>query len=325
MSISIIKSKPGCTIQDEGRFGFQALGINPTGAMDIPALRIANALLGNALTEAAIEFVFPAPDFYFHHNTFISLSGADFGATINNKIIPINRPIFIPAETTIRFTKKIQGNFGYLAVQGGFRLHDWLGSYSTHKKVGAGGLYGDDLKTGDIISFRNEQKSYVQENVMIMPWQANVSDFYTSTIYCTLAPESIPTKEGSMHWWKDQQFTILSNSDRMGYRLSGGNFEKIDATEITSSAVTRGTIQLPPNKAPIVLMADHQTTGGYARIANICTSSFASLAQQSFNKPFTIQMISVEDAEKKWIEQHHHLQILQQACTLRIKEHFHAY
>ncbi|KHD90155.1 hypothetical protein AH06_01325, partial [candidate division TM6 bacterium Zodletone_IIa] len=144
------------------------------------------------------------------------------------------------------FTKKIHGNFGYLAVQSGFSLHDWLGSYSTHKKVGAGGLHGEDLQTGDIIYFRNEQKNYVQEDVVVMPWQADVSDFYSSLIYCTVAPESIIINNQSNHWWKDQYFTILPNSDRMGYRLSGGNFEKIDATEITSSAVTRGTIQLPP-------------------------------------------------------------------------------
>ncbi|MFX5747267.1 hypothetical protein ABTE19_20290, partial [Acinetobacter baumannii] len=92
--------------------------------------------------------------------------GADFGATINDKPIPINRPVFIPAETTLHFTKKIHGNFGYLAVQSGFRLHDWLGSYSTHKKVAAGGLHGDDLQKGDIIYFRNEQKNYIQEDVV---------------------------------------------------------------------------------------------------------------------------------------------------------------
>ncbi|MBX9781461.1 MAG: biotin-dependent carboxyltransferase family protein [Chitinophagaceae bacterium] len=325
MSISIIKSKPGCTIQDEGRFGFQALGINPTGAMDLHAMHIANALLGNALSEAVIEFIFPAPVFYFHRNTFISLSGADFGATINNTSIPINRPIFIPAETTLHFTKKIHGNFAYLAVQSGFELHDWLGSYSTHKKVGAGGLHGDDLQKGDIIHFRNEQKNYVHEDVMVMPWQADVGDFYNSTIYCTAAPESIISDNESTHWWKDQYFTILPNSDRMGYRLSGGNFEKVDTAEITSSAVTRGTIQLPPNKVPIVLMADHQTTGGYARIATICASSFASFAQQVFNASFIMEMIAIKEAEKKWIEQYYHLQILQQACTLRIKEQFHAY
>ncbi|MFX5510381.1 hypothetical protein ABTD49_21330, partial [Acinetobacter baumannii] len=80
---------------------------------------------------------------------------------------------------------------------------------STHKKVAAGGLHGDDLQKGDIIYFRNEQKNYIQEDVVVMPWQADVSDFYSSIIYCTAAPESVLNNNQSNPWWKDQYFTIL--------------------------------------------------------------------------------------------------------------------
>lgn len=317
MSITVVQDRLGSTIQDMGRFGWQRFGINPSGAMDTTALQMANALLGNKLDEAVIESIFPAPTLYFSEPVFIALSGADFGASINNTIIPTNHPIFIPAHTTLCFTKKIKGNFLYLAVQGGFLLNEWLGSYSTNVKVGAGGLTGGYLRKGDMLYVRENRKIQMQEEVIVMPWGAATHDFYSTPIYFTASPESSTT-----NWWNNQHFTISHNSDRMGYRLQGGDFSAADSAEMISSAVTFGTIQLPPNKQPIVLMADHQTTGGYPRIGTVCGSSLPSLVQQNFTTAFLMEEIAIEIAEEKWLQQQRDLLILQQACTFRIQEHF---
>ena len=134
MSIKISKAGIADSIQDKGRYGFQHLGINPTGAMDLNAMHIANALVGNSLNEAVIELQFPASAFHFKQPALIAISGADFLPTVNGKPIPLNQPCMIPADTELSFRKIVYGRYGYLSIHGGLDLPDWLASKSTNSK-----------------------------------------------------------------------------------------------------------------------------------------------------------------------------------------------
>ena len=320
MSITIIKAGLFTTVQDGGRKGFQYLGINPSGAMDALAMQIANVLIQNKSDEAVIEFFYPAPVFRFHIDAFIALSGADFGATINDIPVPINHPIFVPKNAVLSFTKKISGHIAYLAIQGGLELNEWMNSYSTNTRAGAGGMEGRTLLKEDEIKLK---ASVIQKNsqsqLQILPWMAD-----TKGLYQTQSLRYLPGNEFSLlntfsqQFMTNAQFTILADSDRMGYRLKGPALKCKKTIELISSGVTNGTIQLLPSGQCIVLLADHQTTGGYPRIGHIIQSDIPTLVQQSPGTIIRLIPVNMETAEKINNRQGQYLQQLKNACTLQL-------
>jgi antagonist of KipI len=320
MSITIIKPGIFSTIQDSGRKGFQHLGINPSGAMDQLAMQVANLLIENKADEALIEFFYPAPVIYFNTSAFIAITGANFSATINDIPVPNHHPIFVPEKATLRFTQKITGHIGYLAVQGGFELNEWMNSYSTNTRAGAGGFEGrafiknDELKLKASSVQKNEQSK-----LQVLPWMAD-----TQSLYQLHALRYLPGQEFSRLSLKAQQFmtnaqfTIQSNSDRMGYRLKGPDLTLKKPLELVSTGVTNGTIQLLPNGQCIVLLADHQTTGGYPRIGHILQADIPTLVQQPPGSVIQLMPVNIETAEKINNRQRQYLQQLKNACTLQL-------
>ena len=320
MSISIIKPGLLSTIQDEGRYGFQHMGINPGGAMDLRALQAANALVLNKLNEAALEFYFPAPSILFNEAVFIALSGADFDASVNHTGIPINHPVYIPANSTLRFNGKKSGQVGYLAVQGGFELSDWLNSNSTNLKVGAGGFDGRALCANDEILLMGHSKfSNSGGDCSVLPWKADTESFYTrNAIRFIPGNEFDLLNEESKKLFTSEPFSILPQSDRMGYRLNGPALQLNEPTEMISAAVTRGTIQLLPNGQCIVLMADHQTTGGYPKIGHVISADLPALAQKGAADALRFIATGLQAAENLLVLQEQHLQQLKNACILQL-------
>lgn len=320
MSMYILKPGLFTTLQDAGRIGFQQLGINPGGSMDIRAMQIANALVLNNIEEAVIEFYFPAPTIQFKTAAFIALSGANFSATANGISIPINHPVYLPANTILQFTRKIQGQIGYLAVQGGFELNDWLNSYSTNVKVAAGGFEGRTLLSGDEINFNMHAKLRgTGLDCTILPWKAGTESFYTTNPFRFIPGNEFNLlNEEAKKLFTTQGFTIQPQSDRMGYLLNGPLLNITTATELISSAVTRGAIQRLPSGQCIVLMADHQTTGGYPCIGYIISADLPGLAQKGSTDLLYFTATNLITAENLLIEQEQHLQQLKNACILQL-------
>src|SRR6266487_2320422 len=149
MSVLVIKQGLLDTMQDAGRYGYQHLGINPCGAMDIVAATIANMLAGNNKDEAVIELHYPASSFLFEDDCMIALSGADFQATINNELIPVSTSVMVSNGSVLEFTQYRRRTRCYLAVHGGWDIDHWLNSYSTNIKAIGGGYYGRALKKND--------------------------------------------------------------------------------------------------------------------------------------------------------------------------------
>lgn len=319
MSLEIVKAGLHDSIQDEGRFGYQHLGINPSGAMDRMAMNIANALVGNDLNEAVVELCFPVAQFVFHEAAFISLSGANFNATLNDAPIPLHQLIRVPSGAILKFTKKLEGSFCYLALRGGFQLDDWLGSKSTNTKVKAGGCKGRVLQKGDRIPFRN--KINEEGNVKVFSWRANVSDFYTdsTTIRCIKGNEFTWLDKRSQEAFGKNKFTITRQSDRMGYRLEGVELIQETKEQLLSTAVTFGTVQLLPNGQLIVLCADHQTTGGYPRVGNVIAADRATFVQLNADNQFKLDFVSVQDAEQELRKQNNCLKQLRWSCEMKLR------
>ncbi len=327
MSIQIMKSGIQDTIQDKGRVGYRHLGINKSGVMDNYACRVVNMLVGNKLNEAVIEMHFPAPTILFEKETLIALTGADFSATLNGEEIPLNHPILVCKNSILQFQKKMNGTVCYLAVRGGFNVSKWLKSKSTNLKVAYGGYHGRALMKGDVIKVKASGKlsrEVCEKDFVILPWQTK--NFYNQNenkdIYVLKGPEWNYLTEESKKDFVINSYSILPSSDRMGYRLSGPALSCKSENEIISSAVCFGTIQLLPDGQLIVLMADHQTTGGYPRIAQIVTANLSKIAQKGGLEKIQFTFVDQCVAEEMLIKQERHLVQLQNACRFKLEEYF---
>lgn len=309
------------TIQDQGRYGFQHLGVNPSGAMDIFSSRLANSLLGNDLLTPVIEMHFPAPEILFEQPAIICITGADLSPVINQKSIPINQPVLVNRNTLLKFERLRSGARCYLSILHGLKLEKWLDSYSTNLKAQAGGWQGRKLQKGDKLFFNNEFEfsSLIGNNDFIsLKWSANGFDERPGN-------ELRFIKGNEWDWLKDdsadllcEKFLITKDSDRMAYRLNGKDL-KAKKGQLISSAVTFGTMQLLPNGQMIILMADHQTTGGYPRIGHLISADLPILAQLVPGDKISFRPVDLGTAETEMIEQANYLQHLQTTCKFKIE------
>ena len=285
------------TVQDLGRNGYCAFGINPNGAMDKTALRLINILLGNNENEAALEIHFPAPKILFEKDAAIALGGADFGAKIDDKTIENWQIVQVLKGQTLSFSHKNRGNRLYLSVKGGFEIKDWLASKSTNLKAKYGGFEGRKLEKDDHISFKVQSSKFKIQNSLKISSHFVSNYLHFNRIRVIAGPEFDLLTPLSSEILLKERFVISQNSDRMGFRLNGEPLHLLHEKELVSSAVTFGTMQLLPNGQMIILMADHQTTGGYPRIGNIISVDLPILAQLGANEKVSFEMISLEAAE----------------------------
>jgi antagonist of KipI len=325
MSLTIIKPGLLDTLQDLGRTGYSRLGINTGGVMDRYAAQVANMLVGNETREAVIEIHFPGAQFLFEQNTLISITGGNFTVLLNGEPVPLWHPIVVRKNAVLHFPNLQNGNRCYLAVHGGFCVNKWLNSYSTHLKAGAGGFHGRKLEKGDEIPFKENHIYFAGllkpgKEFEILKWEVDTGSTYQH-------PNEISFIEGN-EWaqltYQSQKamvqdnFTIHPFSDRMGYQLKGVDLYREQNIELISSAVSFGTIQLLPSGQLIVLMADHQTTGGYPRIGHVISAHLPKLAQLRPSDVINFIKIDIAEAEQLLIAQQQELNILQRACMERL-------
>ena len=318
MSILVEKSGVLATIQDDGRKGFRRFGINPTGAMDKRAVRLINILLGNNENEAILEMHFPAPVLKFEAATVFALGGADFGAMLDGKAIENWRPVFAGKNQTLKFTQKAFGNRAYLAVKSGLEIERWLGSASTNLTAKIGGFDGRSLTKDDRLFFKQpatndgRRTNYKISKSLIPRYSSN------STVCVVAGAEFERLTALSESDFLTRDFTVGSDSNRMGFRLTGEPLYLIDKVELVSSAVDFGTIQLTPDGQMIILMADHQTTGGYPRIAHVASTDLPILAQMSAGDRINFEIVSMEEAEQLTLEFEKDLNLLRIGVNSKI-------
>ena len=279
--IEVLSPGPQSSLQDLGRHGFQRYGVGPAGAMDDWSHRLANLLVGNAPGEATLEITLLGPTLRFHEAALIAITGADFSARLNDQAVTPGWPLRVTAGSLLAFGRRHLGCRAYLAVRGGYAVAPVMGSRSTALRAGFGGFEGRALRKGDRLAIG--PSSDVAARLPPTPPTGFVS------AECP-APGPVPLRVLMGQQWAqfsaDAQQRLLSeayvvhrNSDRMGYRLSGSPLALRAPLEMISEAVAFGTVQVPPDGQPIVLMADRQTTGGYPKIANVLSIDLPRLAQ----------------------------------------------
>lgn len=313
------------TLQDTGRYGFRSIGVGAGGAMDVFAMQVSNFLVGNDETAAVLEINFPAPEIQFLQNAIISLTGADLSATINDAAVLLWRPLFVKKDAVLKFKKPVSGSKTYMAVQGGWQAEKWLGSYSTHLQAAAGGHLGRALQKNDVILFKESNSSLHIDK--IVNWHISKKELDkiyqpSHTIRCIKGVEWNLLDRISQQNFEKNDFGITDKSDRMGYRLKAVPLLLQQPTEIISSAVDAGTVQLLPDGNLIVLMADHQTTGGYPRIASVIKADIPKLSQQNPGQKIMFTAITIKEAEDALISMMRTLREIKAGCQLNFEKYF---
>lgn len=292
--IKILNGGMLSTIQDEGRFGVMKNGFTQSGVMDLFAMRLANALCKNSLNAPVIEMTMLGITAEFNDDTIFCLSGGSFRASLGGTAIDNNRTYAAKKGDVLTVGPAQTGMRCYLAVAGGFKVPLVMGSASTNLKIGIGGFEGRKLKAGDIIETGTPSPKA----------RADIHDYdgrqYNNivTVRVVLGPQDAAFTETDLEFFLKQQYTVTPSLDRMGIRLSGIALRGKDGLDIISDGIPFGSVQITRSGQPIILMADHQTTGGYAKIATVISADLPALAQL---KPFDyvfFKAVSVQKAEK---------------------------
>lgn len=311
MSITFQTNSILTTVQDLGRNNYRKFGINPNGAMDKHAVRLINILLGNDENEAVLEMHFPASNIKFDENAVITLGGADFRATIDDKPVENWRICFVEKGSTLKFTEKRFGARLYLSVKSGFVVEKWLESASVNFIAGI----GKSLKKDDVLKFKSNSQVANHQSKIANSLLPIYSKFPTVRVVAGADFEKL--NGFSEQNFLKTTFSISKDSNRMGFWLTGEPLYLTDNTELISSAVNFGTIQLLPNGQLIILMADHQTTGGYPNIANVISTDLPLLAQLNPNDKVAFHQVSIAEAERLTLQFERDLAFLKTGITFR--------
>jgi antagonist of KipI len=313
--IEVIKPGALSLLQDRGRHGYQHLGVVVGGAMDEWSHRCANALLGNDEDEATLEITLMGPSLVFHETQAIALCGANLSARIGEAELPMNCAVRVRAGARLDFGKRIDGMRSYLAVRGGFAVPSVMDSRSTYVRGAFGGLQGRALKKGDVLEVGGVP--LVSAASVARLGDRDFIEIHEPEVHApAIAPQTAgpaPVRVIAGQQWAlftgqaqeafmQAEFRVSPQSDRMGFRLEGPVLERLHAMDMISEGVAFGTVQVPPDGQPIVLMADRQTTGGYPKIACVASVDLPLVAQLAPQQALRFEPISLEAAQALYLE-----------------------
>lgn len=299
--LTVIAPGPLSLVQDSGRTGFQQLGVSVSGAIDADALDIGNRLVGNEPGTAAIEIMLGGAEFEFEQAAIFTLTGSDTGATLDGVLLATNVSYTAHAGARLAFGMATQGLRAYLVVAGGIAVAEVLGSRSTHIASEIGGVDGRGLAAGDVLEIGEPTGIAASGNT----FSANMTGDEATPAPASLnirvvpGPQDAEFSEAGIQTFLDATYTVSDQSNRQGLRLDGPVIEsRTGKYDIVSDAVVNGSVQVPGDGKPIVLLADRQTTGGYAKIATVASVDLAKLGQATPGTNIHFSAITVEEAQE---------------------------
>ncbi len=287
--------KPGLltTVQDEGRFGFREYGMQVSGAMDRYACTVANILAGNGPSSAVLEMTLIGGAFRFEKDAYVSVCGADMQGKLNGVAIRNWSAFTVTAGSELTFGPAVSGTRSYLAVSGGMAVPLVMGSRSTCLRAGTGGFHGRALKSGDVLSCMEVESRIRKTRVLPRRFVPR----YTESILLRVLPgpqEDHFSGQGISVFYSSE-YRVSPRNDRMGYVLEGPAIRHESGADIVSDALCPGAVQVPGNGQPIIMTADHQTTGGYAKIGAVIGTDLRGLVQARQGN--TIRFVRCTDEE----------------------------
>lgn len=300
------------------------MGIGPGGAMDFFAMKAANYLVGND-SEAALEVGHSSTEFLIQRDCTVAVAGRGFNLEVNDNLVPLWKPIKIKEGSILKLKKEPGGAWAYLSVHGGWVSQNWLNSFTTNLSAKAGGHHGRILHKDDVVEMNKTKGSFDETKILSWGISSNELDkIYSQAgiIRCLPSVETELLSSAAQEKFDSLEFTVNPQSNRMGYRLRGEPLSLAGKFEMVSSPVDFGTIQLLPDGNLIVLMADHQTTGGYPRIASVIKADHPKLAQLMPGEKLSFKMIPLQEAETELLSREQNLSELKKGCHDRFKQYF---
>jgi KipI family sensor histidine kinase inhibitor len=283
------------TVQDLGRWGYQAAGVSVSGAMDPAALRAANALVGNEPGAAALEITLLGPSLRALEVCTVGLAGAELELRLNGR--PAPAVVALRRGDELEIGRMTRGARAYLALAGGIEVPVVLGSRSTYTRAGFGGLEGRALQAGDVLHTAERKDTAV---VRPEPGDAHVPlpRGEEVTIRAVLGPQDDHFSAETIAEFLSVPFRISSDADRMGYRLADHPLRHSGPAEIVSDGVVLGSIQVPPHGNPIVMLADRPSVGGYPKMATVISADVRLVAQCRPGMRLRFRQVSVAEARQ---------------------------
>lgn len=295
--IKILKAGLCTTIQDLGRIGYQQFGIPVSGVMDEFAFLIGNYLVESDKNNPVLEMQYLGTSLEFLTDISIAITGANISPKVNNKDVNMWESINIKKGDILSFGTLKNGLRTYIAFAGELDVPSLNGSKSTLIKSKMGGLDGRALKLGDEIDIINPRLVSKKNSLS----KASIPRYsHSNEIRVVLGPQDEYFKDESIAKFFESEYEITKDCDRMGMRLSGGIIEHKDKADIISDATAFGSIQVPGNGQPIILLADRQTTGGYTKLATIIKADLYKLAQMIPNDKITFKKLNIKEAQKEY-------------------------
>ncbi len=307
--IEVITPGALTTVQDVGRAGHAAEGFPECGACDKYAMALSNLLCGNTdcLHTAVLEMTLMGATLRAQTPVIAALTGAQAAPTLNGQSVPMNRPFLMKEGDVLEIGAFTGGLRGYLAVSGGFDVPAVLGSRATDVKTHIGGLEGRALRAGDMLPVgqgdasarRLAALSRGAEAIAQKPWllrpstpQGFLGDAVMPLLRAVPGPQDDAFTAEGLHTFTHGVYTVSPDSGRMAARLSGPAVASVRGSDILSDGIVEGSVQISANGQPIVMLADHQTTGGYAKIATVLPCDLPVLAQTRPGAPVAFRFVT---------------------------------
>jgi antagonist of KipI len=335
MSIEVLAPGLLTTVQDGGRFGHAAIGVGTAGAMDAVALRLANALVGNAADAAGLECTLRGPRLRFAHDVLIALTGAAADARCGDRAVPAWRPVALRAGSELAIGTIRRGARAYLAVGGGIGGARVLGSRSRDLNAELGGAA---LRAGEVLPIGTDDGALspaarasllgrwlrqARDGVAAAPWSIDPGPWFDADparpLRAVVGTHFAHLDAASRRALFDAAFRIGADSNRVGLRLEGTRLALEEPLELVSEGVVPGTVQLPPSGDPIVLMAEAPTVGGYPRIAHVIEVDRPRLAQRRPGERVRFVEVSLGEAQTRYLERERALAALDRTIRERLQ------
>lgn len=300
-SIRVVRCGSMALVQDQGRFGFQELGVSVSGAADKEALDVGNILVGNSSDLAALEILLGEFEIVFVQSTIFALTGAETDARLDDVSVGRHLSYKAHAGSRLSLSNVRQGLRAYISVQGGIDTPIVLGSRSTHIASAIGGFEGRGLQPGDVLAVG---KSEPRSGFASRCWDGEI-EFAADdlTVRVVLGPQDDEFSESGIKTFLSSTYVVSDQSNRQGLRLQGSAIESRNGRyDIVSDAVVNGSIQVPGDGNPIILLADRQTTGGYIKIATVASVDIPKLGQACPGSQISFSAVSVEESQQLFIE-----------------------
>lgn len=299
MRLSVEKPGMFTTVQDLGRYGYQLQGVPVAGAMDAPALRLGNILLGNDEGAAALEITVLGPTLRVEEGEgCIAVTGADVGVTRNGAALGTWRVHRVAAGDTLAFAAPASGARACLCVSGGFDVPLVMGSRSTYTRGRFGGHEGRALKAGDVLHTGTPNALWAASEGLALPPALRPVRDVSAPLRVVMGPQDDAFTPVGIEAFLGSEYVVSTSADRMGYRMEGPAIEHSGGADIVSDAIVLGSVQVPGHGQPIVMLADRQSTGGYTKIATVCAVDIPNLAQRLPGQRVRFARISVSEALK---------------------------